>query len=114
MNKLKDYIPKIVESLKKIDPYRIYIFGSVAGRNEKEESDIDIVVVLNKNEMPKSFDEKLENKVFVRNAIFNISLEVPIDLLVYSKQEFIKLKKINSSFASEILNKGSLIYERAS
>ena len=114
MNNPEDYIPKIVESLKKIDPYQIYIFGSVANGEEKENSDIDIAVVLNKNGMPKSFDEKLENKVTVRNAIFNISLEVPIDLLVYSKAEFFKLKKINSSFASEILNKGSLIYERAS
>lgn len=114
MNNLRDYIPNIIESLKSIDPYRIYIFGSVASKKEKEESDIDIVVILNKENIPKSFDEKIEDKVKVRNAIFDLSLEVPIDLLVYSKSEFVKLKEINNSFASEILKKGSLVYEKAS
>jgi len=114
MNGLKDYIPNIIESLKSIDPYQIYIFGSVAKKKEDEKSDIDIVVILDKDKIPKTFDEKLKDKVMVRNAIFDLSLEVPIDLLVYSKPEFAKLKEINNSFTSEILGKGYLIYEKAS
>lgn len=113
MSDLKDYIQDIIESLKKIDPYQIYIFGSVVKKQQTKDSDIDIAVILNKEEMPKTFDDKLQDKVMVRNAIFDISLEVPIDLLVYSKPEFAKLKKINNSFAVEIIKKGSLIYEKA-
>ena len=81
---------------------------------ENSDSDIDLVVILNSNTIPKSYDEKLENKILVRDAIIDISMEVPIDLLVYSRTEFKKLKEINRPFASEILNKGSLIYEKAS
>ncbi len=114
MNSLRDYIPTIIESLKSIDPYQIYLFGSVAIGQEKENSDIDLVVILDRSSSPKSYDEKLENKLIVRDAILDISMEVAIDLLVYSKSEFIKLKKINKPFASEIINKGSLIYEKVS
>ena len=114
MSDFKNYIQDIVESLKSINPYQIYLFGSVAKNRQEEDSDIDIAVILDKDKMPKTFDEKLQDKVMVRNAIFDLSLEVPIDLLVYSKPEFEKLKRINNPFAFEIIKKGSLIYEKAS
>lgn len=113
MSDLKDYIPGIIESLKSIDPYQIYLFGSVSVGQENADSDIDLVVILNSSIVPKSYDEKLENKILVRDAIIDISMEVPIDLLVYSRTEFDKLKEINIPFASEILDRGSLIYEKA-
>ena len=114
MNNLKDNIPGIIESLKSIDPYQVYLFGSLSVGQENPDSDIDLVVILNSNTVPKSYDEKLKNKILVRDAIIDISMEVPIDLLVYSRTEFNKLKEINKPFASEILDKGSLIYEKAS
>ncbi len=114
MSNLKDYIPGIIESLKSIDPYQIYLFGSVSVGQENADSDIDLVVILNSNIVPKTYDEKLENKILVRDAIIDISMEVPIDLLVYSRTEFDKLKEINRPFVSEILDRGSLVYEKAS
>ena len=114
MNNLKDYIPGIIESLKSIDPYQVYLFGSLSVGQENPDSDIDLVVILNSNTVSKSYDEKLENKILVRDAIIDISMEVPIDLLVFSRTEFNRLKEINKPFASEILDKGSLIYEKAS
>ena len=114
MKKLKDYLPKIIDSLKKIDPYKIILFGSVAQGIEREYSDIDLVVILNEDIITKTYEEKLEKKVMVRDSILDISLEVPIDLLVYSKAEFKKMEEINKPFASEIKEKGSLLYERIS
>ena len=114
MGNLKDYLPEIIESLKKINPYKIYLFGSVSVGQETVDSDIDLVVILDCDTIPKSYDEKLENKILVRDAIIDISMEVPIDLLVYSRTEFDKFKKINRPFASEILDRGSLIYEKVS
>jgi len=42
----------------------------------KDDSDIDLVVILNSNIIPKSCDENLENKILVRDAIIYISMEV--------------------------------------
>ena len=113
MNNLSTYIPQIVESLKKINPYQVYLFGSLVDKTDDANSDIDIVVILNKEDIPKNYDERLVEKVKVRDAIIELSFKIPIDLLVYSKGEFKKLLKINKPFAKEITQKGSLIYERA-
>lgn len=114
MDKLESYLPRIVESLKVIDPYKIIIFGSVANGTDKMFSDIDIAVIINKENVPKNYDEKLENKLFVRNAILDLSFEIPIDLLVYTKKEFDRLKNTNKPFFSEITEKGKILYEKAS
>ncbi len=114
MNDLKGYLPQIVESLKEIDPFKIYMFGSVARGTDNENSDIDLAVILNIDNIPETYDEKLKNKVAVRNAILDLSMEIPIDLLVYTKQEFQLLGELNKPFMSEITEKGTLLYEQAS
>ena len=114
MDNLKGYLPQIVESLKEIDPFKIYMFGSVARGTENQDSDIDLAVVLNIENMPKSYDEKLKNKVSVRNTILELSMEIPIDLLVYTKGEFKFLNQFNKPFMTEITEKGTLLYEQVS
>lgn len=114
MTDLRGYVPQIVESLKELDPFKIYMFGSVAKGTDNQDSDIDLAVILNIDEVPKSYDEKLKNKVSVRNSILDISMEVPIDLLVYTKEEFKILDELNKPFMTEITEKGTLLYEQAS
>lgn len=114
MTDLKDYIPEIVESLKELDPFKIYMFGSVAKGTDNQDSDIDLAVILNIDDVPKTYDEKLKNKVSVRNSILDISMEIPIDLLVYTKEEFKILDEFNKPFMTEITEKGTLIYEQVS
>ena len=114
MNNIESYIPNIIESLQSIDPYKIIIFGSVAAGMINDSSDIDIAVIINKDSLPKNYDERLENKILVRNAILDISFEIPIDLLVYTKMEFDQLEINNKPFYSEIVEKGKVLYEKAS
>ena len=112
MGQLNQYIPKIVESLKSVDPYKIYLFGSVANGSDDIDidSDIDLAVILNKDDIPSTYQERLDNKVYVRSAILELSMEVPIDILVYTKKEFALLTSINNPFLSEVIDKGSIIY----
>lgn len=111
---LESYLPDIIDSLRTIDPYKVIIFGSVVTGIVNDSSDIDLAVIINKDSLPKSYDEKLENKILVRNAILDISFEIPIDLLVYTKKEFIQLEINNKPFYSEIVDKGKVLYEKAS
>jgi len=82
--------------------------------NINEDSDIDLVVILNNETLPSNYEEKLQNKIFVRNAILDISFKVAIDLLVYTKMEFEKLRIIGNPFLKEITEKGKIIYEKTS
>ena len=112
MADLKNYIPEIIESLKKIDPIKVILFGSVAKDNQTEYSDLDIVVIIDIEGLPRNFEDRLANKILVRNAILDLSFEVPIDLLVYTIKEFSLLQENNKPFASEI-NNGKVLYEKA-
>ena len=106
-----NYVSSITKSLQKVNPYKVFLFGSVAAGNYSENSDIDIAVILDSDEMPQNYDEKLKTKVAVRRSIMDISGQVPIDLLVYSKSEFQKLKEVNPGFAREV-EKGRVVYEK--
>ena len=109
-----EYIDSIISSLKKIDPFKVILLGSTAQDKTHADSDIDLVVILDTDTLPKSYDEKLENKVKVRDAILKISMEIPVDLLVYSRSEYNKFLELNSTFAKEIQRTGKVLYEKVS
>lgn len=56
------YLVEIVEKLRVIDPLKIVVFGSRAKGTFTEESDIDLVVVLNSQEIAQNFNAKMEKK----------------------------------------------------
>jgi predicted nucleotidyltransferase len=108
----KKYIPLIVAALRAINPYKIYLFGSVARGDVTEDSDIDIAVILDSERIHKTYSEKIKTRVQVRKLIMDISYQVPIDILVYSRPEYLKLREINPWFVQEIEEKGEIIYEK--
>jgi len=109
-----EYLPEIVQRLKRINPYRIVLFGSNVSEQTDEESDIDLFIVLDIDDIPHSYDEKIDLKLMVRKAIQDISLKIPIDLLVYTKPEYKAFVEQRSSFSREIMEKGRLLYEKES
>ena len=111
MKNNEKYIQKIVNKLSVINPYLIILFGSYAYGTPHEDSDIDIFVVTNDDFMPKTFSEKIQYRIKIRKMIYEISEQVPIDLLVHTRPMFNKFKKLNSSFAKEILTNGKNLYE---
>jgi len=105
------YIERIVESLQQVNPYKIILFGSHVYGNPKKNSDIDLIVVLNNNDMPKTFKEKMKYQLQVRDAILEINKEVPIDLIVYTLPMYKKFNELGSMFSKEISQKGKVLYE---
>jgi predicted nucleotidyltransferase len=112
MPDLESYIPLIVQSLQEVDPYRIYLFGSLVSGNITDNSDIDIAVILDSEKTHETYDDKIKTRVRVRKSIMDISRQVPIDILVWSKPEFQTLKEINPGFVREIEKGGKIIYEK--
>ena len=97
-----------------MEPSKIILFGSYATGTYDEQSDIDLVVVLDTKEIPETYDEKLELEVKVRDCIYELSRKMPIDLVVYTNGEFEVLQKRKTSFYNEIMEFGKIIYEKAS
>ncbi|MCB4790538.1 MAG: nucleotidyltransferase domain-containing protein [Elusimicrobia bacterium] len=108
------YFNDIVKSIKKVEPYKIILFGSYATGMVRKDSDIDLLIVLNTNGIAKNYNQRLKKKILVRNSILEFSKKMPIDLLVYSKDEYKKFIELKSSFAREIMKNGKVLYEKVS
>ena len=109
-----NYIEQLLEILKQADPYKIILFGSYANRTPNENSDIDMVVILDNNDVAKTYDERLKKKLYINKLVRKINYKIALDILVYSKEEYKIVKNYGNYFIDEIENTGKIIYEKAS
>ncbi|HED08599.1 MAG TPA: nucleotidyltransferase domain-containing protein [Ignavibacteria bacterium] len=102
-NEKKNILSKIVERIKnKIDVKEIIVFGSYLKNTAEQDADIDIVVILNETGIANNYKEKFKRKRKVTLLLNDIRKNIPLDILVYSSEEWEKLQQINSSFIKEI------------
>lgn len=109
MNRLEEVekeLNHIVAIIKRINPVKIYLFGSIAGGSPDEESDIDLLIVA------PSEDRPLERRIKLRQMLKDYDRRIGLDLLVYTPEEFKMLENQPSSFIYSALKKGKKIYER--
>jgi predicted nucleotidyltransferase len=103
---LQNHITELKNILTEIKPYKAILFGSYGYGAIKEDSDIDLIVVLNKKNLPKNFEERSENYSSVKKHFKFLKHKIPMDLIVYTKQEWDNFIKADNSFTREILEKG--------
>jgi len=99
-------IEEIMQRLQVLNPDRIILFGSRAEGATNVNSDIDLIVVLNKETTAASFKEKMRETVAVRKLLLDINRQVAIDVLVYSKPEWQNFLNSRSSFSRDVMEKG--------
>ena len=75
------------------------------------DSDVDLIVVTDDDHLPASYKEKSEVYLKVSSALTDITREIPIDLIVYTKPMYNKFNELGSPFSKEILQKGIVLYE---
>jgi len=97
---IDNLIKKLKESYK---PELIMLFGSRARGDFFEESDLDLLIVKNTKKRP------LWRRVDVRKIL---STEMPLDVMVYTPDEFEALKKAGGAFIKEVLKEGEILYEK--
>ena len=107
-------IDSLIFFLKPSDPYKIVLFGSYAKGNPNENSDIDLMVILDNNHVSKTYEERLHKKISIRNLVLEINRKMPLDILVYSKEELNLMKKNGNYLIDEIERTGKVIYEKTS
>ncbi len=106
-----NYIPLIVERLKATNPYKIILFGSYAYGEPNANSDIDLIVILNKKGIAKTYKEKFQNRMMVGKQLLAIEREVALDTLVYTRDEWALFLSQNSSFSKLVRSTGIVLYE---
>ena len=98
-SQLQQIIDKIVAY---IDPVKIFLFGSRARGDSRNDSDYDIVVIYD-GEMSK---REVKLGIYDQFEDFNFSM----DLFVLASQELEKYKRIANTLAREITENGTIVY----
>ena len=107
-----DIISRIVQSLISLNIYKIILFGSYAKGTATEDSDIDLVVILDSDEMSQLFKDRMARRRPVSRALLDINRQYSMDILVYTKAEFSYLKNREDFFVQEIEETGKELYGR--
>ncbi|MCL2607476.1 MAG: nucleotidyltransferase domain-containing protein [Methanomassiliicoccaceae archaeon] len=105
MNNMFDYAEaeRVIQMAKdKIDPILMIVFGSVANGTANDDSDLDLVLVKESN----------ENRL-IRSAKARLALKgskVPIDIIVYTPEEFEMRLTSKYSLPYEALATGRIVH----
>jgi len=94
------FVDKLKSSYK---PDLVVLFGSRTRANFDKDSDIDLLIVKDTKKRP------LWRRVEVRKVL---STEEPLDVIVYTPDEFSRLRESGSAFIEDILNQGEVVYEK--
>jgi uncharacterized protein len=105
-------VEEMTERLKKLKPYKVVLFGSYARGTATEDSDLDVMVVLDTNERSKNFDEFIERGKPVSAAVRELRKTMPMDLIVYTLAEIEYLRHEKDFFVEEIMENGKVLYEK--
>lgn len=95
--------------VKETDAEKVYLFGSYANNNINENSDIDLLIIINKN-LQKETRRDIISSLSIKTAI--PELFFPKDFKLYSLNEFNKLKDDKYSFLYHILQTAKPLYAR--
>ncbi len=87
-------------------PLEIYLFGSYAWGTPDEESDLDLLIVID------SYD-KSRHQMRVEGYKALINIKIPKEILLYSKQEFETYSKDVTRLCHKVKLKGKRIYAKA-
>lgn len=103
---LLEELDRIVEVIKaQYGPEKIVLFGSLAGGEVHEWSDIDLLVI--KNTAKRPIERNIE--------LFKlIQPKMGIDFFIYTPEEYEYLLKEKFSFLLNILKTGKTVYEKRS
>ncbi|MBX9830353.1 nucleotidyltransferase domain-containing protein [Candidatus Babeliales bacterium] len=92
--------------IKAYDPLAIYLFGSYAWGTPTEDSDLDLLIVVEKSD-EKSF----KRPIIGQRALFGLG--VSKDLIVQTKEEFEKYSQDITTLCYKIKKDGELIYAKS-
>lgn len=99
---MSDKVKRIIDELvKNYQPEKVILFGSRVSGETHEWSDVDLVVI-------KKTDRRFYDRIGEASASFRHIL--PVDVIVYTPEEFERMSKENWFVKEEVLGKGRLVY----
>jgi uncharacterized protein len=103
---LADMVQTIV---REVDPERIYLFGSRARGEARQDSDVDLLIIVREPFGPEHSRFQEINRVYRALSSFRI----PNDVLLYSSDEFARWSRSLNHVVGRCSREGKLLYARS-
>jgi predicted nucleotidyltransferase len=104
---ISDEVKRIRDIIvREYEPDKIILFGSRARGDALPDSDIDILVVSDREKDLPRYKRGLEVRLKLA------AVRVPKDILFYTHGDFGKWRTVRQSFVSAVLREGVVLYER--
>jgi predicted nucleotidyltransferase len=87
-------------------PEKVIVFGSYALGEAQRDSDIDLIVVLSSDTVPRTYYDRMANRLLVRRALDALNRNYALDVLVYPVPEWKRFRDSGSAFAKEVASRG--------
>ncbi|HBX50484.1 MAG: hypothetical protein A2275_01350 [Bacteroidetes bacterium RIFOXYA12_FULL_35_11] len=101
IDQINEIYTRIVQE---VNPEKIILFGSYATGRYNEDSDLDLIIVKDSN-LPKH-----KRNIEIRRLFYGYL--VPMDIKIYTPQEFQQELKNKYSFLSSAIIESKVLYER--
>lgn len=103
----------LIERLSGEDVYKVVLFGSHAWGTPGDDSDIDLLVVLDDDTIPENSSERGKLHQWVAQRVRDVEREIPVDLIVHTLPMHKEFLRRNSMFARKVTSQGRILYERS-
>ena len=91
-----------------LHPDQIILFGSRARRSERDQSDVDVLIIVPDSEEANRNRRRLEGRVYRRLAHFR----VPNDILIFTRQDVQRWRNVVGHIVESSLREGRQLYAR--
>lgn len=101
---LNKQIPNLVEQIaSKFRPEKIILFGSLAYGEPDEDSDVDLLVVMD-------FEGSCREQAV--HILQSVDYHLPLDLIVRDRHEVSRRIEAGDFFLKDLMEKGKVVYEQ--
>lgn len=83
-------------------PQENFLFGSRARGDASNDSDYDLMVIVPSSDLPRHHREQMAYQ-----ALFDV--RIPMDILVWTREEFEQFRPAVASLAATVLSEGTLL-----
>lgn len=97
---LKEITQRLVEEFQ---PEKVILFGSHAWGEPTNDSDVDLMVIV-----PGSDEKPVKRAMRARRSL--MSVDVPMDILVKTHQEFERYRHVRASLEHLVAERGRVLY----
>ena len=78
----EEQLQKLLSALKGEKIHKIIVFASVANGHIHEDSDLDLLIVLDTDYLPTTYEERMEYRLQIQRKVRDVRKKIPVDLLI--------------------------------